>query len=646
MQRVPAALEILVLIAVALVPFLCAISAAVVVTVLSAACTPEDVLSYPFINEGEAQLTTGIHSLQPAGQQQKYIMKGTGKGKWQQQLSPQQWLSQPTQQQQQPPQAPTADAVAAVQNCLEYDTTTGLFWPKHSHCVTAGCGGNVTLFSLITYPETWCWFCGQCFLSRNAQQSVHNQQQQLIEACGGLQIEEFSKSKMYKDKYGHAPALSGKGKVKGKFDKSKKKGTDKGKGKDKDKGKSLTHSNTDIRKLEPGSLAAAVFERVATATTPNSAANSAKQTPASSRNSSVAPAAAAAAPADHLETKKDPSLTELFATCSSIEELKGKLGMLPTAPAPEVVVNTKSVCSANHECATAVAKAFRLREDIANQLQNVKDQMVQLESDYQEHLERVRSEYRLMRDTMDEEQDRMMADLRKQKDTLKEQLAVANDSLNAAHEAQQQFYNASLPKSAAAEPMDVDPAKPNSGGGGGRQTSSSPTRSAEASDKENLVEDHSVEEVSDDSKDKKDKKITKNRQSPTPAPGKGGKNTTGSGQQAPAIQKSHFNKKEGQKSNSSTGQGSKPSEDEDAPPAQHPPIKYTLQANELQHVMQAVSNPPLLEDEAYISTLQVVLNKFGLDFQTYTTAVQQADQSFFDRFVCIAPELPPGQPSL
>jgi len=467
MQRVPAALDILVLIAVALVPFLCAISAAVVVAVLSAACTPEDVLSYPFINDGEAQLTTGIHSLQPAGQQQKYIMKGTGKGKRRQQSSPQQWLSQPTQQQQ-PPQAPTADAVAAVQNCREYDMTTGLFWPKHSHCVTAGCGGNVTLFSLITYPETWCWFCGQCFSRNAAQQSVHNQQQQLIEACGGLQMEEFnksnSKSKMYKDKYGHAPALSGKGKVKGKFDKSEKKGTDKGKGKDKDKGKSQTHSNTDIRKLEPGSLAATVFEREATATTPNSAANSAKQTPASSRNSSVAPTAAAAAPADHLETKKDPSLTEVFATSSSIEKLKGKFGMLPTAPAPEVVVNTQSVCSANHECATAVAKAFRLREDISNQLQNVKDQIVQLESVYQVHWVRVRSEYRLMRDTMDEVQDRMMADLRKQKDTLKEQLAAANDSLNAAHEAQQQFYNASLPKSAAAEPMDVDPAEPNSGG--------------------------------------------------------------------------------------------------------------------------------------------------------------------------------------
>lgn len=184
----------------------------------------------------------------------------------------------------------------------------GLLWPaEETYCQTPMCGGHVNLHTVLTYPEVACWFCKRQFYNWAAITSLRRQQNELISACGGLQDENFARSRLAKRTFGYPEQAKlcsletrqtqkgtdkdkGKGKnkshilpIKGKFDKN-----DKGKGKDKDKGKQPQAGKDKDNEGEQGgggkpTLLATVLDRLT-----ERPADTGAETPGGSRSSSVA----------------------------------------------------------------------------------------------------------------------------------------------------------------------------------------------------------------------------------------------------------------------------------------------------------------------------------------------------------------------
>ena len=233
--------------------------------------------------------------------------------------------------------------------------------------------------------------------------------------------------------------------------------------------------------------------------------------------------------------------------------MKEKLEKLQTGDDTQAQAS-KSVCSANHDRATAVAQAFRRREDLVLQVNAVREEMQTLEDHYQEHLVSVRAEYRAMRDALDGEQERMLGELQAKKEYYKEQLAEANVVLDQAHQAQMEFYNGALGKKAA-EPMDVD-------GRGRRAPSPATSESPQPSTPTSLPADAAKDSDNDggvgvlppvgtspedalsaanDIKDKKDKK-DRERQEKKDKKDKDKKDKAAAAGAAPPINKKQFSK--------------------------------------------------------------------------------------------------------
>jgi len=562
-------------------------------------------------------------------------MAKTGKGK--QALSVQQWLA---------PQPQT-------QSRLVLDPASGLYWPEHSWCQTTGCSGNVTLHALITFPEQTCWFCGCSFLNMVDQTSIKQQQAQLIEAAGGLHIEEFAKSKMAKMRFGYATKGkesvadkgAGKNKVKGKFDKGK------DKGKNKAGGRGLTHSNVDIRTLatnqqqqqpifQAGTLAQAVFAKVAAEAV--ATGTGADNTPASSRAPSASPST----------KKKDPQVAELLATmngCTSIQELRDKLAQIQTEDdIEETIASSKSLCAANHDHSTAVAQAFRKREDLAAQIENVREEIRTVEKQYRDHVETVRAEYRLLRDTIDNEQDKLINELQTKKEDLKKQHSEANAILQKAHIAQMEFYNKiwALGSSrslwrwrwtrtagdhlirhlARHKPQLQQRCSPAVRHHEGQLRMQRKIKITMGSSRRF----HSRSRRTKLTKTKRTRRTKRTRTKRT----RTRRTRTG---KVPPIQKKHSNKLSG----SSGHQESKPSEEEEEALLQQSPGdgKIEVDPREWQFVVKAATDSKLMADETYMANLKVVLNKYSIALEKYTEAVQTQDQDFFSRFVASGSDL-------
>lgn len=234
----------------------------------------------------------------------------------------------------------------------------------------------MTLYSLITYPEITCWFCYAASLNAQAIASVKRQQQQLINACGGIEAPQFAKSKLAKQTLGYdtsAKGVQGKGKakdkgeVKGKFDKDK----SKDKGKDKDKGKTT--------------LASAIIDRLSEKAIDEAISGQTSRSTSATRRK---------------DKDSELDLQELLDTCDTIEELKAKLqaGNSASAKAGD---KDKSLCNQNHERASAAAKALKKREELQIAIAAKDTQIEQLIEDFDEHMQAVREEYRNMRDCLD-----------------------------------------------------------------------------------------------------------------------------------------------------------------------------------------------------------------------------------------------------
>lgn len=189
-----------------------------------------------------------------------------------------------------------------------------------------------------------------------------------------------------------------------------------------------------------------MFERVAGA----GANQSETPTAPASRSSSAAPSSRKA--------RQDPKVAELLNSYATVEELKAKLELLQTEDTSAAAVSDKSICNINHEraSASAVAQAFKKREEIEKTIEDKQVEIVKFDEDFKEHVEMVREECRVMRDALDAEQERMMQELRDQKSELRVQFKAANEVLQKAHEEQIVFYNKSLPKAEPAQPMKVD----------------------------------------------------------------------------------------------------------------------------------------------------------------------------------------------
>lgn len=311
----------------------------------------------------------------------------------------------------------------------------GLLWPaEETYCQTPLCGGHVNLHTVLTYPEVACWFCKRQFYNWAAITSLRRQQNELIGACGGLDNPDFARSRLAKQTFGYPvqqPEVQkgkdkdkGKGKnkshtfpVKGKFDKN-----DKGKGRDKDKGKQQAGKDMD-NEGEKGAvgkptLLATVLDRLTERSTDTGAEAHA------SRGSSVA------SRKKEPQTQQQQITTEvdfgaLMNTCSSLDELKAKMLSMQGKLVAGDSGKEKSVPEQNHEVAAAVAQALRKTEELKGELNNKKQEILQLEKDFEAHVQMVREEYRSLRDSLDAEQDRMLASLRQQKAEIKDRLEQA-----------------------------------------------------------------------------------------------------------------------------------------------------------------------------------------------------------------------------
>lgn len=551
---------------------------------------------------------------------------------------------------------------------LDWDNENGVYWPRDMACNTFGCKGKCGGYTLVSHPDNQCWFCDQFFLTEQNRVLVHRFQEKLVSLAGGWEAEVFARSRIAKNLNnpgkgkdfgkGKGPAQNFStgfvGKPKGKFDKDK--GSSRGSKLTagfKGSHKNQHNSGVDIRTLQQpqaaataatatvapqiagptGTLAAAFVARLGSAVEKEKEVSEAAASSTHSRASSRARAS------DTPEPKE--TVLEWLNQVTTLEELKERVRAAEVAAAantsgaedPGQEKGAATLCSQNHQAQTLLAKALKHRETLRQQVKQKQREIDDLHTAYTEQVNYMKQEYRQLRDCLDSEQDRMVKDLQAEKAALVEELQKAQDKLDQVHREHMKFY-VELPNTGRQLDMEIEHGiespthSPRSGGTEFEENIRQDPADNDGGYEERIESSHSESEDNKD-KNKKDKD----------------KKTGGKPKEKPEkksskmhVHKGHL-KDHGTDSHSGTGTGSKPSGEDDQqnkkPDVSNSYILMPLE--ERNFVMKAVEQPSLLQDEGYVSNLELALSKHGLSVQAFTQAIQQQDSGFFSRLHTVQP---------
>jgi len=238
---------------------------------------------------------------------------------------------------------------------LDYDVQNKVYWPVDTKGWQTGYKGSCSRRQFVSPPALNCWF----------QALVYNGQQKMIDLAGGIFAEKFNRSKG--QQLANDKGLATKGKLVGKG---------KDEGMDLVKGKDL------------GNTAAAV---AAAAVLIQPQSSTVQAWPA-------ACSAVAATGTDGGETDADNLALAAKLKERTIENCQGGFSSLSTlrdgfASSTSQKPQTQSVCGANHEKASAGAKALRCREAAATSLQDAQAEMDRLKDQYEKDKEEPREKY-------------------------------------------------------------------------------------------------------------------------------------------------------------------------------------------------------------------------------------------------------------
>jgi len=610
---------------------------------------------------------------------------------------------------------------------LQYDPVNKVRWPKDTPCWQPGCAGTCSRWQLISHPALNCWFCYQQwvwteFLSHPAQALVYNGQQRMINLSGGIFSDKFNRSKLQQlaiQQFGDLRQQSGKGfgKPPGKEATDPGKGKDlgkgKSKGKDMDKGKNVTKGKffgkgkdkgkEQTKGKNLGTAAAAVAavaiqpqnttvqSWLATATASAASGTEEGEEPHTrSRPTSTSSRKSATSQLQQTpRTKKDKENKQIdadnLALAAKLKELiencQGdsiSLDTLRQGIAPTVHIQkpqNQTLCGANHEKASAVAKALRSRESAAASLQEAQVEVDRLKDQYEKDKQELRDKYDRFKTELGDSFDKQVHEARLKRNALGKDLELAIAELNKAQNETMQFYtsvasSSQIPSQIAhiVNAMAVDES-----GAADTETdrksdkTHSPTHS-EGGDAGDVMGDNdgAFQEFAEPTEHTEPEQTEEGFQLVGSGNKKGKAKGSGNpvtasakGQGIGAVKKEKFEKRRGKSENGAdsddsavSGASAKARKAAKKAGVMAPPVdnglvqqpQYVfLEVVEREYLCRCCSDVFLLQDEKYTQSLDLLLTKYGMDKQMFLEAVAAKDESYFAKVLIRSAEPYPQQ---